>query len=181
MKWLSVRDCRSGMWLGRKHGAPGGCWAAKLQRKPKPSGKAPPGKANPPSAALCPSPLAPAPEPDWCGWRSDSRPSRSVIANPLDLNPDPLRRDLSIPNEGYNLTLGFSSIDSSLPVMVAVCLIHFLSEEVVLVGQLRALAGPFIRLSNPTLSNQIQRQICQPRRGVSLFQSQRINCHQFSL
>lgn len=48
-------------------------------------------------------------------------------------------------------------------------------------GTVTRSGGTFIRLSNPALSNQIQRHVCQPRRGVSLFQSQRINCHQFSL
>lgn len=138
IKWLSVLDCSSGMWLGRKHGAPGGCCAARLHRKPNPSGKEPPEKENPPTPALCASPLTPAPGPDWCGWRSDSRPSRSVMANPLDLNPDPLRRDLSSPNDGYSFSLGFSSVVSSLPVMLAACLIWGRADG------LSALAGQFI-------------------------------------
>ncbi|TNN31604.1 hypothetical protein EYF80_058243 [Liparis tanakae] len=112
------RGRSSGRWPGRKQGPPGGCCAARLHRKPRPSGSEPPGNENPPRPPACGS--TPGPEPPTGGpggplgwgraWRSDSRPRRSVMAKPLDRNPEPCRRDLSIPKPGDSiLTLGFSS------------------------------------------------------------------------
>ena len=97
-----------------KQGAPVGCWAARLHRKPNPRGSEPPGNGYPPRPALCTSPLPPNPGADGReDWMSVSSPNRSVIAKPFDRKPEPCSRDLSIPNPGVSiLTFGLSSLSS---------------------------------------------------------------------